>query len=219
MKALTGIMGAALAATVIAGSTAAQEPPTQPNPPQARQRMHAPGTGRQEGVVPQRQRIGGRGWMGARGGMFAPRHLLAQKESLGLTGDQAAQLAKLDTLFAEQQSKAAGELGTLRTELRDAWNAEDPDLAAVRDRTKALLDAEEALQLSRIDAEAKAKAVLTQDQIGKVRSFVQGYRMGAGARRGGMPGRMAPGGRGQRGGWGMQGYRHPWGMRAPRPNR
>ena len=217
MKALTGFIGAALAATAIAGSSAAQEPPTQPNPPQIRQRLHAPGTGLPEGVIPQRQRIGGRGWMGAGGGMYAPRHLLAQKESLGLTDDQVAQLEELDTQFSEQRNKAAEELGTLRADLRNAWNSEDPDLAAVRDKTKAVLDAEEALQLSRIDAEARAKTVLNQEQIGKARSFVQGYQMGVGARRGGMQGRMAPGGRGQRGGRGMPGSRHPWGMRGPRP--
>jgi len=218
MKALTGLIGAAVAATAIAGSSAAQVPPTRPNPPQIRQRLHAPGTGLQEGVVPQRQRIGGRGWMGAVGGMYAPRHLLAQKESLGLTDDQVAQLEKLDTQFFEQRNKAAEELGTLRADLRNAWNSQDPDLAAVRDKTKAVLAAEEALQLSRIDAEASAKGLLSQEQLGKVRSFAQGYQMGAGMR-GGRPGRMAPGGRGQRGGRGIPGSRQPWGMRGPRPVR
>jgi Spy/CpxP family protein refolding chaperone len=218
MKGLTRLIGAALAATVLAGAVAAQDPPPQASTPQARQRLHAPGTGLQEGVIPQRQRIGARGWMGAGGGMYAPRALLAQKDLLGLSEDQVAQLQKLETQFAEQHQNSGEELRTLRQELRDTWSAEDPDLSVVRTKMKAVMDAEQALQLSRIDAEAKAKGLLNQEQLGEVRSFAQGYRVGArrgaGAMRGMGRGGTWPGGRGA-----MPGYGRPGGMRGQRPIR
>lgn len=202
---LTGIV----AASVIAGSVAAQEPPPQTVEPPQRLRMHAPGTGLQEGVSPQRRQLGLRGGMGAGLGMYAPGGLLAQKDFLGLSDDQVEQLQKLDTEFAAQREKALETARARQQELREAWNADDPDPKLVREKMKAAMDAQQAYELARVDAGARAKGMLDAEQLGKVRGLAQGYRMGVGSRNRprsfeGRQRMRAPAGPGM-----MRGYRQP----------
>ena len=214
MKAFGRLIGL-VAATLVAGSLAAQEPPAQTRPPQARMRIHEPGTGRQEGVTPQRARLGMRGGMGAGVGAYSPRGLLAQRDFLGLSDDQIAQLNTLETDFAEQRGKAQEEVRARQQELREAWNADDPDPQIVREKMKAAMDAQQGLELSRIDAGARARGILNPEQIGKVRGLAQGYRMGQGMRGGARGYRGSPGVRGPQGGRGMiRGYRRPMGPRS-----
>lgn len=173
-------------ATLVAGSAAAQGPPpqTQPPPPQARQRIHPPGTGLQEGMTPQRLQLGWRGGMGPGLGGFAPGALLARKEFLSLSDSQVEELQALETQMAGQHDEALAAIRARQQELRDAWNADDPDPMVVRAKIKAAMDAQQTFELARLDAGAKAKAILDAEQLGKVRGFAEGYRMGRGGRGG-----------------------------------
>ncbi len=190
-----------VAASVIAGSTAAQERPPQAAQPPQRLRIHAPGTGLRDEVAPQRRQLGRRGGMGPGLGVYAPGHLLAQKEFLGLSEQQVQELTALDTVFAAQREKALETVRARQQDLRDAWNADDPDPQLVREKMKAAMDAQQEVELARIDAGAKAKGLLEAEQLGKVRGLAQGYRMGAGLRGGARgfpngPDVRAPAGRG-----------------------
>jgi hypothetical protein len=216
MKAFGRFIGV-VTATLVAGSLAAQEPPAQTRPPQARMRIHEPGTGLQEGVTPRRGRLGMRGGMGAGVGMYSPSGLLAQKDFLGLSDDQISQLSTLETEFAEQRAKEQEGVRARQQELREEWNADDPDPQIVRQRMKAAMDAQQGLELSRIDAGARAKGTLNPEQLGKMRGLALGYRMGQGRRDGARGYEGRPGVRGPQGGRGMiRGYRQPV---PPRPIR
>jgi Spy/CpxP family protein refolding chaperone len=204
-----GRLIAIAAATVVAHSAAAQDPPTQTQPPQARQRMHPPGTGLQEGVTPQRLQVGMRGGRSTGLGLFAPRGLLDQQEFLGLNETQVQQLQALETELAGQRDKALADVRARQQELREAWNADVPDPKRVREKMKAAMDAQQAFELARVDAGARAKGILDAEQLGKVRGLAQGYRMGVGSRGGarsfqGRQGMRGPQGRGM-----MRGYRQP----------
>lgn len=180
-----GRLIAMAAATLIAGSAAAQEPPTQTRPPQARQRLHTPGTGQQEGMIPQRLQLGRRGGgIGPGAGGLAPGALLARRDFLGLTEKQIEELRALETQLAEQRDQALADVRARQQELRDAWSAEDPDPSLVREKMKAAMDAQQSFALARVDAGAKAQAVLDAEQLGKVRGLAEGYRMGRGGRGG-----------------------------------
>ena len=202
-----GRLIAMTAATLIAGSAAAQEPPAQTRPPQARQRVHSPGTGLQEGVTAKRLQLGCRGGMGPGLGGFAPGALLARKEFLGLSEKQVEELQALETQLTAQRDDALGDIRTRQQELREAWNADDPDPALVRAKMKAAMDAQQTFELARVDAGAKAKAMLDAEQLGKVRGIAEGCRMGRGGRGGMGAFRGSRGFRGPQGSGMMRGGR------------
>lgn len=133
----------------------------------------------------QRMRRGMRGGLqlGFRG--FSPSAVLRQQESLGLAPEQVTQLEALRDQAQAVDAQATPELTSLRQELADAWAAErvDPDL--IRTRTQAVLNAEQTVAVANAEATARAQALLTDEQRGRVlgrgdamreRSGMQGRR-------------------------------------------
>ncbi len=184
------ILGAALIALGGAGSLAAQETPEpQPERPQARQRLHAPGTGLMPGVTPlwqQRGRIG-RGGFADRA--FAPGALIQRRAFLGLSDQQVADLERLQAQVQTARDKALADAETHRDALAQAWSADKPDARAVREHATALMRVQQDAQLEALGAAAQAKAMLTSEQLGKVRGLQEGHRARAGVRGRGAIGR------------------------------
>jgi Spy/CpxP family protein refolding chaperone len=180
------LLGALMVALAGAGSLAAQETPVQPERPQARMRLHAPGTGLQPGVTPMwRQRGAERGRMGHAGfadRAFTPRALIYRREFLGLSDQQVAELERLDAAVQATRDKALTEAKTHQEALAEAWKADKPDANAVRNHAQAAMRAHQEVQLEVLNAAARAKATLTAEQLGKVRGLQEGQRARLGAR-------------------------------------
>jgi len=229
MKALRMIAGAAALLTLGAAALPAQDS-LPPRRPQARMRMHAPGTGLQPGVTPMQRRLGvGRSAAGVGQGLgglcCAPRNLLGQRDFLGLTDEQVDQLETLDQGMQAARDKAMEDVRARQEELQTLWQADRPDASAIRRSFEAVMKAEQEAQLTAVEATARAKGMLTAEQLGKVQGLAQGRLRGARGpmgMRGGraMPGggRAMPGAGKGRGGMMMpRGGMGRGGMRTPRP--
>jgi Spy/CpxP family protein refolding chaperone len=213
MNVINALAATAVALTLGAGTLPAQDTLPRAPWPRARLGIHPPGTGLQPGVTPMHQRLGfnqaqwgarglgvGYGIGAARGVCCGPRALLAQRGFLGLSDDQVAQLEGLNTELTGAQQAAWDAVRTHQQELSSLWAAEQPDAAAIRQRTEQLLQAQQDAQLAATDAVARARGVLSAEQQGRIAGLMQGQRIGV--RRGaGMRG--AWGGRaGRTGMWG-----------------
>jgi Spy/CpxP family protein refolding chaperone len=177
MKALHSLIGAIallVAATGLAG--AQEEPQPEPTASRTRMRIHEPGTGREEGVTPRQQRVGGRNRLEGAG--FGPAVLLRQRDFLNLSDEQVAQLEQLESAVREDQDEAREVFRARQDELREAWRADEPDADLIRQKTADLLEARQQLELTRVETAAKAKALLSDQQLGKVRGFQEGMRRG-----------------------------------------
>lgn len=164
----------ALASVLAAAAAMAQEAP--PQAPQARMRIHEPGTGLRQGRMPMRREIGpmGPGWSGP-----GPQGLLQHREFLELTDEQVTRLEALSESFVEEHTALRQSLQAQREELRALLEQEQPDPTAIRTATKARLDLEQELVLGQLDAATAARGVLTADQQSKWRGFREGMRQGA----------------------------------------
>ncbi|NIM52321.1 MAG: periplasmic heavy metal sensor [Gemmatimonadales bacterium] len=184
MKVIHALTGVALAATV-AGTLAAQEP--QPRPRAALIQMRCPGCPIQGPIWGQRQgRIQGIGrQMGGLPGMgiYAPPVLLARREALGLTDEQASQLEALVEELKSAHEKATEEAKGHQEAMMEAWQADEPDVAALRQHAEALMQAQHQAHLTTLTAAARAKALLTSEQRGRVQGWMDAGRM-TGYRRG-----------------------------------
>jgi Spy/CpxP family protein refolding chaperone len=178
MKALHSLIGAAAAVALAAGVVVAQEPQPDSTAPRARMRIHEPGTGLQQGVTPRQRQLGQGGRFD--GGGFAPGLLLRQREFLDLTDEQVAQLEQLESTVRAEQDKAREVYRARQGELREAWQADDPDSDLIRQKTAEAMEARHQMELTRIESAAKAKGLLTDAQLGKVRGFQEGMRRGSG---------------------------------------
>jgi Spy/CpxP family protein refolding chaperone len=219
MKATLGIL-ATVTLLVVGASTLSAQDSLPAQRPQARMRMHAPGTGMQPGMTPMQMRQGAamqmQGSMGGRGvaSGFAPGRLLAQKEFLGLTDAQVAEFERLDEGMRSAHDKAMKDVEARQQELQDLWQADKPDVNAIRRSFEALMKLHQDAQLSAIEATARAKGALTAEQLGKAQGLAQGRLMGARGSMGMRGGRtMQRGGRAMHGGTMMP----RGGMRTPRP--
>jgi Spy/CpxP family protein refolding chaperone len=204
------LLGGALGMLVAAASLAAQETPQpEPDRPQARMRLHAPGTGLRSDMTPMRLQRGMQQGRMSRTGFgdraFSPRALVNRRVFLELSDQQVAELEKLDAAVTAARDKALADAKTHDEALVEAWKADKPDAKAIREHALAAMRAHQEVQLEALTAAARAKAALTPEQLGKVRGFSEGQRARMGAR-----GRVGAG-RGAR----MQ----PRGRRAPRPGR
>jgi len=183
MKALHTLAGAALLAVVAAGSLPAQDT-TQAQVRRPRQmRLHAPGTGL-EGGPAMRQRQGMRGGEARAMLSYNPQMLLARKDLLGLSEQQAAELEQLAENSRAAHDQALEDVQAKQAQLDEAFNAEQPDAAAVRRYAEELMQARQQAQLAMLDGAARAKGVLTAEQQAKLAGFMEGRRMGM--RRGAM---------------------------------
>ena len=181
MKALHPLLGAVVAVTLAAGATTAQETPPDSTAPRARMRVHAPGTGLREGVTPRHRRIGERGRMDGFG-FASPGALLRQRELLGLSDEQVASLEQLDSELRAQHEESAAALRTRQEELREAWRSDEVDADLIKRKTTEVMEARNQLELARLDAGARARGLLSNEQLGKVRGFQEGVRRGAAMR-------------------------------------
>lgn len=175
------ILGVAGLTLVAAGSLVAQETPA-PERPQARQRLHAPGTGLMPGETPLRRQLGRMGEEGVADVAYAPRALIRRRTFLGLSDQQVADLERLESQVQTARDKALADAATHREALTQAWNADKPDAKAVRDHAAALMQAHQAAQLEALGVAAQAKAMLSPEQLGKVRGLQEGSRARMGAR-------------------------------------
>ena len=145
-----------------ATALAAQQPPP-PNslgPRPLRQRMQAP-----EGA----------GFGGAM--LYAPERLVNRRAALNLTPEQVSRLEALaqDVRKAREQSDTVAR-GHLEA-LRQLWEAPQPDVKALEQHHQALSTARQATALAEIRAAAQAKAVLNDEQRGRVAGWRDGARM------------------------------------------
>ncbi len=209
MKTISAIAGAALLAVVTAGALPAQDAPPPPEQRPRQLRIHEPGTGLQGGPAMHRQtgRMGARrGEMGGMGA-YSPQMLIARKDLLGLSDEQVSQIGQLSADAQAAQEQAMEAVKQIQEQLQEAWAADQPDVAAVRRYAQAGMEARQTARLAMIEGAARAKALLTPEQQGKLEGFVEGRRMGM--RQGGM--------RGQRGQ--MRGNQRALGMRQHCPGR
>ena len=180
MKTISAIAGAALLAVVAAGALPAQDAPPPPEQRPRQLRIHEPGTGLQGGPAMHRQtgRMGARrGEMGVMGA-YSPQMLIARKDLLGLSDEQVSQIGQLsaDAQAAQEQSMEA--VKQIQEQLQEAWAADQPDAAAVRSYAQAGMEVRQNARLAMIEGAARAKALLTPEQQGKLEGFVEGRRMG-----------------------------------------
>ncbi|KPK04301.1 MAG: hypothetical protein AMS20_08755 [Gemmatimonas sp. SG8_28] len=177
MKALHSLIGAIAVLATAAGLAGAQEEPQpEPTAPRARARIHEPGTGLKEGVTPRQLRAGGRGQF--EGGGFGPAVLLRQRDFLNLSDEQVAQLEQLESAVRADQDEAREVFRERQDQLRAAWRADVPDPELIRQKTADLLQVRQQVELTRVETAAKAKALLSNEQLGKVRGFQEGMRRG-----------------------------------------
>jgi hypothetical protein len=136
-------------------------------------------------VNQQRMQPGMRGGMqqGCRG--FCPSAILRQQQSLGLAPEQVTQLEALRDQTQSVNAQATTDLTSLRQELADAWAAEQVDPDLIGTRTRAVLNAQQTVAVANAEATARAQALLTDEQRGRVlgrgdamrgRSGMQGRR-------------------------------------------
>jgi Spy/CpxP family protein refolding chaperone len=172
-------IGIWLAVAGLTGASAlvAQQPPPPANP---------------DGPRPLRQRVhqpaGAPGFM-----MYSPEHLVNRREVLNLTADQ---VSRLETL-AQEERQARAQADSTARQHEDAmpalWEAPQPDVRAIETHIRGAGEARQAGLLAAARAAARAKAVLTPEQQGRVAGWRDGaramMRRGDGLRRPSRPGR------------------------------
>jgi Spy/CpxP family protein refolding chaperone len=107
---------------------------------------------------------------------FAPRFLLNRRVPLALTDDQAKQLEALAGEIEQARAKAATEGQAHRDKMRSLWTAERIDANALQAEARAGMQARQAVELQAITNTAKAKALLTPEQRGRVEGWLDARR-------------------------------------------
>ena len=153
-----------LAATVIPAAALAQ---TQQQGLRQRHRrmVRVPQQMGQMGQMRQRGQMTG---AGIQVGPFAPALLLRRSERLGLDESQVSQLEELAASLKETQTQALETVNNHRDQLAEAWRAGEPDLDAIRSHASALMTANHTAQLAKLESAVKAKALLTDEQRGRI---------------------------------------------------
>jgi Spy/CpxP family protein refolding chaperone len=177
MKIIHALTGAALLAVAAAGSLPAQDAPPPPEQRPRQLRLHAPGTGLEDGPAMRQRMREGRSQM-VTAGMYTPHWLIARKDMLDLTEEQLSQLEQLDAEAAAVREQAGEALKQSQEQLQEAWKAAQPDAEAIRRYAQAGMEARQEVQLATLEGAARAKALLTPEQQGKLAGFVEGRRMG-----------------------------------------
>jgi|SRR5437867_177225 len=143
-----------IAVLVVARSLAAQ----QPGPPMG----HVMGDpmGMQEMMGPMMQAM-----------MYAPQHLLARKDALGLTADQVGRLTALRTASRAAEDAARSEASAHMRELQQAANAPAPDTSALKTHFQAAHAAMGKAHWLALVSAVQAKAVLNDAQRTKLKAW------------------------------------------------
>jgi Spy/CpxP family protein refolding chaperone len=187
----------ALAALLVPAAMVAQGPPQGP-----------PMTPRRNAPMRMQQQPGPQGQQAFRGAgfgasAFAPRALLNRRERLALTDDQAKQLEALATEMEQGRDKVAAEAQAHREKMRALWDADKIDVSALQAEARAGMAARQAVELQAITNMAKAKALLTAEQRGRVEGWADAHRWGM--RRMGRGRAAGPMGQGPQSGMGIRG--------------
>jgi Spy/CpxP family protein refolding chaperone len=164
-----------LAALLIPATVVSQEPPQ--GPPMGLRRA-APMTRQRGPMGPQGFRGMGPGGLAFGAQAFAPRVLLNRREQLALTDDQAKQLEALAGELDQARDKMTTEQQAHREKMRALWTAEKIDVTALQAEARAGMQAAQAMELQTITNIAKAKALLTAEQRGRVEGWADSQRWG-----------------------------------------
>ncbi len=108
--------------------------------------------------------------------VFAPDHLLARKDSLGLTPAQVTRLTALRDAAKTAHDAAAAEAKTHMDALAQAFQGTAPDTAAVKMHFQAAHAAMGKAHWAMLTAAAQAKAALTDEQRARVTAWAAAMR-------------------------------------------
>lgn len=118
--------------------------------------------------------------------------MLESAQELGLTPDQERKLRDLRTEFEKESVRRTADIRVAEIELNSLLEQEKWDLAAIEQKVKQIAALRGDLRLARIKTLAAGRAVLTPEQVEKLKQI--GHRMRPGfAPRGFGPGMMGPG--------------------------
>ena len=112
-----------------------------------------------------------------RGMAFAPDHLLMRKDVLGLSAQQVARLTALRDAAKAAHDVAHADAKTHMDALAQAMQASAPDTGAVKLHFQAAQAAMGKAHLTMLTAAARAKALLTDEQRGRVNGWVDAMEM------------------------------------------
>jgi Spy/CpxP family protein refolding chaperone len=183
-KTLAWSVALVLMAGPLAAQQQQQQPPPPPPPPQPPAAL-GPGMG-MRGMGGMMGMPGMMGMMGMPGpgrqfqgvGAYAPRLLIAWRQSLGLSAEQVSRLEALAQEARQASDKALAEARTHWDQLAEIWKQPTPDVSQVRTHAQAAMQAMQAARLAHLVAAAQAKAVLTPEQRGRVSGWAEARRMG-----------------------------------------
>jgi Spy/CpxP family protein refolding chaperone len=143
--------------------------------------------------------------------------MLEHSQDLGLNPEQEKKLRDLRTEFSKDSVRRTADIRVAQIELNALLEQDQWDVAKIEPKVKQLATLQGDLRVARIKTLAAGRAVLTPEQVEKLKQV--GHRMREMGRPGGMgPGMMGPGmmGPGQSPGPGMQGHEGHGGPPAPR---
>ena len=112
-----------------------------------------------------------------RGMAFAPNHLLMRKDALGLSAQQAARLTAIRDAAKAAHDAAHADAKTHMDAVAQAMQASAPDTGAVRLHFQAAHAAMGKAHLAMLTAAAQAKALLTDEQRGRVNGWADAMEM------------------------------------------
>jgi len=112
-----------------------------------------------------------------RGMAFAPDHLLMRKDALGLTSQQVTRLTALRDAAKTAHDAAEADGKAHMGALAQAMQASAPDTGAVRLHFQGAHVAMGKAHLTMLTAAAQAKALLTDEQRGRVNGWVDAMEM------------------------------------------
>jgi hypothetical protein len=112
-----------------------------------------------------------------RGMAFAPDHLLMRKDALGLTAQQVTRLTALRDAAKTVHDAAQADAKTHMDALAQAMQASAPDTGAVRLHFQGAHAAMGKAHFTMLTAAARAKALLTDEQRGRVNGWVDAMQM------------------------------------------
>jgi Spy/CpxP family protein refolding chaperone len=108
---------------------------------------------------------------------FAPAHLLARKDVLGLTAQQVTRLTALQDASKTAHDAAAAEVHTHMEALQQAMQAAAPDTVQVKLHFQAVQAAMGRAHWAMLSAQAQARGVLTEGQRGRVDGWADSHQM------------------------------------------
>ncbi|HXV86815.1 MAG TPA: Spy/CpxP family protein refolding chaperone [Gemmatimonadales bacterium] len=100
--------------------------------------------------------------------VFQPSHLINRRDLLNLTPDQVARLEALSQEAARTRTQADSIARLRHEQIRELWKAEAPDVAQIRSHAQAAMQAQQNAMLAGLEAAARAKALLSAEQRGRV---------------------------------------------------